>query len=93
MDMEPMLVIMIKQYVLFHDQEPSDMASKTVTETTSSTNTHSSIDFNLLDTVCEQFNVDIDTLYAQVACTASHRSKQGEAQSLAASQGIISPSW
>ena len=68
-----------KQCVLFHDQEPNNMASKRVTETTASTNTHISMDFNLLDTVCEQFNVDINTLYAQVAQHHTARSKQGEA--------------
>ena len=65
--MEPLLITRISGMSPFHDQEPSNTASKTVTETTCSTNTHSSMNFKLLDTVCKQFNVDLDTLYAQVA--------------------------
>ena len=43
------------------------MASGTMMETTSMMDTHSFMKFNLLDSVCEQFDVDLDTLYAQVA--------------------------
>ena len=80
-----------KQHVLFHDQEPNETASEMVTETISTMDTHSSADFDLMDSVCEQFNVDRDTLYAQV--TKHHMEVNKEKHNhWRPPKGFISPS-
>ena len=68
-----------KQCVSLHDQEPNDMASETVKETTGSTNTHVSVDFNLAGAVCKQFDVNLDTLYIQITRHCTEANSQGEA--------------
>ena len=58
------------------------MASETMIETTGTMDDHSLMGFNLADSVCEQFNVGIDTLYAQVAqhCTEANMEKHNHWQ-------------
>lgn len=66
-----------KRHVSFAGHLPTDSASMTTMEPTDTLDTLGSMDLDLIDTVCNHFDINIDTLYAHAAkhCTEANKEK------------------